>query len=354
MLNNLKKNLANKFDFRNPQLPKSLKGLSYKLQYKFKLCKNSFFYLFNKTTYPYFMEADCRMYIDKFFPFLQGETFQDDYLKLIKDLDDKSIQTVSKIINRLTKMRDTGDFTSLLSKEEKEQIQKLNADFYQTIIKFNNNLWAYKHYLLPTKDFLPEVFYYRHFIDTFKTFDHNKAIIDVGCFIGDSALVFSEYTNDTVYSFEPLTYNFNIALKTMELNNIKNIKLENFGLSDKKSDLNITVSGLGSSISTSSSTTEATQLAHFETLDDYVAKNKIKVGFIKADIEGEEQFMLAGAKKTICEQKPALCICIYHSADDFFHIKTLIESWNLGYTFRIVQPVTGHMHGDTVLLAEVL
>lgn len=44
---------------------------------------------------------------------------------------------------------------------------------------------------------------------------------------------------------------------------------------------------------------------------------------------------LKGAKETICTQKPAMLLSIYHQASDYFGIKPLIESWNLGYTFKI-------------------
>jgi hypothetical protein len=37
----------------------------------------------------------------------------------------------------------------------------------------------------------------------------------------------------------------------------------------------------------------------------------------------------------IIKYKPILLISIYHNKKDFFEIKPLIESWNLGYTFKI-------------------
>lgn len=61
------------------------------------------------------------------------------------------------------------------------------------------------------------------------------------------------------------------------------------------------------------------------TLDSYVAEHKIQVGFIKVDIEGFEMEFLKGAKETICTQKPTMLISIYHSLNDFFEIKPLIE-----------------------------
>jgi hypothetical protein len=39
--------------------------------------------------------------------------------------------------------------------------------------------------------------------------------------------------------------------------------------------------------------------------------------------------------------------------DDFFNITPLIESWNLGYEFKIWKPLNGKIIGETMLIAEV-
>ena len=88
-------------------------------------------------------------------------------------------------------------------------------------------------------------------------------------------------------------------------------------------------------------------------LDDFVKANNLNVSLIKSDIEGFEQELLRGAENTIKTQKPVLVISIYHSADDFFHIKTMIEKWNLGYKFKIVKSKPDNVLLETVLIAEV-
>ena len=88
------------------------------------------------------------------------------------------------------------------------------------------------------------------------------------------------------------------------------------------------------------------------TLDDFVRKNNIEVGLIKVDIEGYEQHFLKGAEQTIKTQKPALLISIYHNIDDYLHIKPMIESWNLGYKFKIRKPEES-LFLETLLIAEI-
>ena len=87
-------------------------------------------------------------------------------------------------------------------------------------------------------------------------------------------------------------------------------------------------------------------------VDDYVREHKIKVGLIKVDIEGAEQSFLRGAKETICKQKPTLLISIYHNVDDFLDIKPMIESWNLGYKFKVFKPTIGSVSAETLLICE--
>ena len=63
---------------------------------------------------------------------------------------------------------------------------------------------------------------------------------------------------------------------------------------------------------------------------------------------------LKGAKETIKAQKPAMLISIYHQPSDYFGIKPLIESWNLGYVFKIHKGVDLSLTTETALFCEVL
>lgn len=51
----------------------------------------------------------------------------------------------------------------------------------------------------------------------------NLDIIDAGACSGDSALILSELTDRNVYAFEPVSSNYENMLKTIELNDVKNI-----------------------------------------------------------------------------------------------------------------------------------
>jgi hypothetical protein len=72
------------------------------------------------------------------------------------------------------------------------------------------------------------------------------------------------------------------------------------------------------------------------TLDNFAAENNLKrVDFIKADIEGAERLMLAGAKNVLKEFAPKLAICTYHLRDDPQVLESIIREANPAY--KVVQ-----------------
>ncbi|RDU67126.1 FkbM family methyltransferase [Helicobacter didelphidarum] len=186
----------------------------------------------------------------------------------------------------------------------------------------------------------------------------DKDIIDVGGFIGDSAIIFErEFTHKHIHSFEATKTNYTLMLKTLELNKSTRIIPINKGLGSKEEILEISLMGSASTLDTKKNQyydIEHTEQVKIITLDSYVKEHNIEVGFIKVDIEGFEQEFLKGAMETIRTQKPAMLLSIYHNADDFFHIKPLIESWDLGYTFKFNKPIDGSISTETALYCEVL
>lgn len=294
-----------------------------------------------------------------------SEQFSADYRKLTAGLDKDSIATVDSAMTIYKAYMDFAKFKKptfqdwintghSLKLPSDTTIEHLNKDFCDKIEKINDNLYRYKDYLLPVNHFESSVFYHRHSIDKLKTLDkiRNKNIIDVGGFIGDSAIIFSKYTDKNVYTFEASPENFELVKKTLELNRTANVIPVNIALGDKVDDV-LYVTGSSSCKTTTSHKCEKAETIKATTLDSYIEKNNIDVGLIKVDIEGFEQKFLKGAENTIKTQKPALLISIYHSFDDYMHIKPIIESWNLNYTFRIIKPEENPLL-ETLLVAEVL
>ena len=188
------------------------------------------------------------------------------------------------------------------------------------ILQISENKYAYQQYFLPINHFEDSVFYYKNGIDELnnKKYFENKAIIDVGAFIGDSACVLSQYTKDKIYSFEAVQEHFDYMQQTIKMNNLKNVVTEKYALGEKEGEVNIRVMSSGSSIDPVM-VKEPTKIETCKviTLDEYVREKNINVGLIKVDVEGAEQMFLKGAINTIKQYKPAMLISIYHNINDF-------------------------------------
>ena len=288
--------------------------------------------------------------------------YYDLYKNLIKGLDYNSIITVNRILaNIKIYLEDTTlgkNKTKFFSNEDINNINSIYFKFFRNILKLNENCYVYDKYILPVNHFEISVFYYKHNIDSLdKEFIKDRNIIDVGALCGDSAIVFSEYTNKKVYSFEPIKNNYNNIYKTIELNNKNNIVAINKALGSYNGNAKILLSDGGQGIKIigkefDNYINKKIEEISIITLDSFVEENNIRVGLIKVDIEGGEQDFLKGAEKTIKTQKPFLLISIYHNAEDFFNIKPLIESWNLDYEFEIYKPFDGHILAETLLICK--
>ena len=278
---------------------------------------------------------------------------------LISGLDNESRNTVSDIIHRMGMIADGNkSLQDVYTQREQEEFVRMNDEFSSKIVKLNDNLYYYNGYYLPVNQFDSRVFFTRYGIDKLTTLDsvRNKHIIDAGGYVGDTALLFSSYTDKNIHVFEASPSNMDIIRETIRLNHLDNIVPVSKALGEKSGTATFSL-GERNSCNSLVERPGYNYPDHIEvpvvTLDDYVRENNIEVGLIKVDIEGGEQMLLKGAVETIRTQHPILLISIYHSANDFFEIKPMIEKMCGKYTFRIVKPANPAIALETILLAEV-
>ncbi len=228
------------------------------------------------------------------------------------------------------------------------------SDEFKTVKKIGN-YYQYKHYKLPFDFFSESVFFHKHGLELVGEIS-DGVIIDAGAFICDSALIFRErYPNHPIISFEPVSENYEMCQETIKLNNLKDVKVEKCALGDSSSDVVITTSNLGSKINDIQSARDSLGSETIKqcTLDDYVAKNNLRVALIKTDVEGYEPNLLRGAYQTIKSQRPVLLISIYHNYHDFYKIKPMIESWGLDYEFDFFKGIDGKsVHYEIMLICK--
>ena len=300
-------------------------------------------------------ELSNNKYIVKFREDVKNDTnFRSRYINLMKNLDDNSIKVVSNILSKICRYSNINDPIYFEYYELKE-INNIAYKHWTKIIQLDDKYYAYGKYILPISYFEEDIFYDECGMHRFKTINKikNKNIMDVGGFIGDTAIVLSNYTDKNVYSFEPFIKNYNTMIDIIKVNNKNNIIPVNISLGDEDKELSIFSNGEINGMNNINSKEGIEEKIKMTTLDKFVKENNIEVGLIKVDIEGFEQTFLKGAINTIIEQRPALILSIYHSYEDFMEIKTIIEDLNLGYKISIYKLPTQYILNEIKLIAEV-
>lgn len=136
-----------------------------------------------------------------------------------------------------------------------------------------------------------------------------SCVIDIGANMGWYSInIAKTYPLSKVYAFEPIPKTFSFLERNIQLNDLKNVFTENFGLSNEAKDITFYYYPEGGVNASSANLTGRadTELitCHVERLDDYVNKKGLSVDFIKCDVEGAELFAFQGAKETLQRDKP--------------------------------------------------
>lgn len=285
--------------------------------------------------------------------------FEERFLKLVRNLDASEIAKIVCILQRQRLvMAAEGKQADIYLIEEQEAIKRMKSYMESHIFKVSENLFCYDQYLLPRNHFEASVFYYKHGIDGLheKSIEYirGRDIADVGGFYGDSVLILEELQPRKIYTFESIKENYDVLKDTLKMNHIQNCTAENIALGAEEGEAVFDIRGSQSNMHTIDylNHIDGQEKVKVVTFDSYVEKNKLEVGLIKVDIEGAEQQFLQGAKRTVVSQKPVMLISIYHNADDFFDIKPMIESWDLGYKFSIHKPCDYSVSREVLLICE--
>lgn len=277
-------------------------------------------------------------------------SFRDDFPskldKFLKNLPEESKKRAMLIYLRANAAYLLNQKTLYTNEELKTQEE--HKKFYNENVS-ENKICGFK---FTDRSFNEHCFLNDFLTDADKEYIKNKDIIDAGAYIGDSSLAFTELTSANVHAFEPFKESYNKMLENIELNNVSNIVPVNASLSDKNGGDTIYLSGNNiQGITSDKNYRRYTKSFTVKgiTIDKYVQENNLNVGFIKVDVEGTERRLLKGAIETLKSQKPILLFSIYHTPDDFFELKPMIEKLDLGYNFKISKERPTTFLADTVL-----
>ena len=165
----------------------------------------------------------------------------------------------------------------------------------------------------------------------------NTNAIDIGGFIGTHTYTLSDAVkNGKVYTFEPQPWAYGCIKKTLEKNKIKNVKVFNNGVSDKKGTIEFCSDFTGGSSMCKE------RKKNFDWKERYNIKiinldslNLKNISIMKIDVEGHETEVLRGAKKTILKNRPVIIIEIWNTKTKFKQFNEIMKQYNYK-----IEPIT--------------
>lgn len=162
-----------------------------------------------------------------------------------------------------------------------------------------------------------------------KLIKKGDVVLDVGANIGYYAVIFSKLVGESgkVHAFEPTEHFLAPLRENLKINNITNVEVHTFGLSDKVQSLLIDI---GPSSATLHSplgfdTVLRQERIALSTLDVFVEEAGIqRIDFIKIDIDGHEPLFFEGAWRTILKFSPKILFEISH----LHYLQAGIVAWD--------------------------
>ena len=132
---------------------------------------------------------------------------------------------------------------------------------------------------------------------------------DIGANIGWYSLnIGAGRSGAHVFAFEPIPNTFSQLERNVSLNSLQNITLCNFGFFNSVGEFTFYYYPEGSGNASSANLTGRSDVEQVRckvrTLDDYTEQNRIRVDFIKCDVEGAELMVFQGGMQTILRDKP--------------------------------------------------
>ena len=143
----------------------------------------------------------------------------------------------------------------------------------------------------------------------------NDTILDIGAHIGLFSIHLSRLAGNggKVFAFEPTPFTWNVLMTTVKLNKVENISVQPFAVSDSNGSVVFNVIPDHVGIANSMVAIDHTVPVNVKTItiDSFRSENKIKINFLKIDVEGAEYFALRGARKTFLEDRPGALLGIH-------------------------------------------
>ncbi|RIJ49708.1 FkbM family methyltransferase [Maribellus luteus] len=205
------------------------------------------------------------------------------------------------------------------------------------------------------------IFYYYHGLtllpEGVRSYIENEDFIDLGAYVGDSAIALNSFHYRKIYSVEMSLSSIEKYILNLSENNIPKGKYEilNYAISSDKNLHIPNFSSGGLSLKKEIIKDKETVPVESKSLDEIIKEYQIKPRFIKADIEGALMDCLTLGIASIKKFRPVLSLAIYHNPIEFFEAKPFLEKHLDNYVFLIrklnSKIYNNHCHAETTLLA---
>lgn len=166
------------------------------------------------------------------------------------------------------------------------------------VVNFNNQKFRFETRDEADESVLNEIYKYQEYRSGEKFIRSAKVIIDAGAHAGFFA-VYCRALNSRaeIYCLEPVEENVKQIQKHLELNKVENVLVAEMALSNKTGKTNIYLSSDSHNHSLIPNNSTGIREVKTVSLNDFCQQNDIKeIDFLKMDIEGAEEFVIADIK----------------------------------------------------------
>lgn len=166
--------------------------------------------------------------------------------------------------------------------------------------------------------------------------DKTTSIIDIGSWISDNSIVWSQYLSESgkVIAIDPSSENISYGQKLAQLNRIENIKFVQAVCADKcgiRLDFDGTIDHASFKVSTSEKHILST------TIDEIMRNDGSSVGLLHVDVEGFELSVLKGAVSLIKRDLPVISFEQHISKEKVSDIISYLKDFD--YRFFMINEV---------------
>ncbi len=292
--------------------------------------------------------------------------FMNKVAELKKNLDPESVVTVDVIMQRLAYYPDESGKRKI-SQRDRIAGGLLEIETRKTSYEIENCIKeAARKYSFLAKRPEESVFCYFHGLTLLPhevlNYIAGSDFIDIGAFVGDSAIALKQYNYRKIFSIEISLKSIANYRANMARSGIDNDRFEIIHAAivsdDQREPVRLADTGsAGFSLLRNRGKYDEISIEQRST-DFIVDKYSISPRYIKVDIEGSALDFAKGAIKTLTAFRPVVSIAVYHNPVEFFEVKPFLEGFLINYKFIIRKLSAGVRnnlcHSDVFLIGYPL